>query len=147
MTDGTARAGRAGRVAVVPFPDHLNTASAASVGEQIAGGDTADRAAVVIADLSATSSCDRGGAEALISAYHAAALSQAELRLVVTAPAVARLVSEAGLDRLVPVFPSVVAASAVRPAGEEAAEAPAAPGAPPRPAAGSRTATPPRDPG
>ena len=127
MTDGTARAGRAGRVAVVPFPDHLNTASAASVGEQIRAA-YADRAAVVIADLSATSSCDRGGAEALISAYHAAALSQAELRLVVTAPAVARLVSEAGLDRLVPVFPSVVAASAVLAAGDEAAEATAAPG-------------------
>ena len=122
----------------MPFPEHLDAASAASAGEQMRAA-ISDRAAVVIADLSATSSCDRAGADALIRAYHAAALSQAELRLVVTAPAVARLVSEAGLDRLVAVFPSVVAASAVRPAGEEAADAPAAPGAPPRPAAGSRT--------
>jgi len=116
MTDGIGPAERAGRIAVVAFPEHVDAASAASIGDQLRAA-LGNGAAVVIADLSATAWCDRAGVDALIHAYHVAAVSNAELRLVVRAPAVGRLVSDAGLDRLVAVFRSVEAAAAQGPGG------------------------------
>ena len=116
MTDGIVPAERADRLAVVAFPEHVDAASAASIGDQLRVA-VGNGAAVVIADMSATARCDRAGADALIHAYYVAAVSNAELRLVVRAPAVGRLVAEAGLDRLVAVFRSVEAAIAESPGG------------------------------
>jgi PAS domain S-box-containing protein len=116
MTEGIVPAEWTGRVAAVAFPEHVDAASAASIGDQLRAG-LGKGAAVVIADMSATASCDRAGVDALIHAYHVAAVSNAELRLVVRAPAVDRLVSDAGLDRLVAVFRSVEAAAAGGPGG------------------------------
>ena len=67
-------------------------------------------AAVVIADMSATAWCDYAGVDAVARACQRAAVCRAELRLVVTAPAVWRLLAAEGLDRLVPVYSSVEAA-------------------------------------
>jgi len=111
MTDGIAPAEWIGRIAVVALPEHVDAARAASVGDQLKAA-LGKGAAVVIADMSATESCDRAGVDALIHAYHQAAVSNADLRLVVRASAVSRLVSDAGLDRLVAVFRSVQAAAA-----------------------------------
>jgi PAS domain S-box-containing protein len=111
MADEIGAVGWAGPVAVVPSPEHLNASGAAGMGDQIRAA-LRDGAAVLVADMSATSWCDRAGLDALIRAYQLAAVSQAELRLVVTGAAVGRLVSDAGLDRLVPVFGSVEAAMA-----------------------------------
>ena len=111
MTDGVVSAGWTGQFEVVAFPEHVDAARAASAGDQLRAA-LGRGAAVVIADMSATAWCDRAAVDALIHAYHAAAVSNAELRLVVCAPAVDRLVSEAGLDRLVAVFRSVDAAAA-----------------------------------
>jgi anti-anti-sigma factor len=116
MTEGIVPAGWTGRLVVVASPEHVDAASAASIGDQLRAAFSKG-AAVVIADMSATSWCDRAGVDALIHAYHVAAVSNAELRLVVRAPAVDRLVSGAGLDRLVPVFRSVEAAAALGPGG------------------------------
>jgi anti-anti-sigma factor len=116
MTDGIVPAEWTGRFALVAFPEHVNAASAASIGDQLRAA-LGKGAAVVIADLSATEWCDRAGVDALIHAYHVAAVSNAELRLVVRAPDVDRLVSEAGLDRLVAVFRSVEAAAEGGPGG------------------------------
>ena len=66
-------------------PELLDASSAAAVSEQILAA-IGNGAAVVIADMSATTSCDRSGVDALIRAYHLAAASEAELRLVVGVP-------------------------------------------------------------
>ena len=83
--------------------------NAAQIREQLLA--VFDRGAVVvIADMSATAWCDYIGVDAVARACQRAAVCRAELRLVVTAPAVRRLLAAEGLDRLVPVYSSVEAA-------------------------------------
>ncbi len=67
-------------------------------------------APVVIADMSATAWCDYVGADTVVRACQLAAVHQAGLRLVATAPAVKRLLAAEGVDRLVPVYSSMEAA-------------------------------------
>jgi anti-anti-sigma factor len=98
-----------GRRAVVAFPEHVDMSNAAQIREQLLA--VFDRGAVVvIADMSATAWCDYIGVDAVARACQRAAVCRAELRLVVTAPAVRRLLAAEGLDRLVPVYSSVEAA-------------------------------------
>ncbi len=89
--------------------------------DQPAGGDDASRAhrqvnagrvreqlllvinrgaVALIADLAATLSCDYSGTDALARACQRAAASGTELRIVVTADVVRRVLSLSGLDRL-----------------------------------------------
>ena len=111
MAEGIDPAIRASRPAVVGFPARLDGSNTALVGEQLLVA--LDRgAAVVIADMSATAWCDHAGVATLVRAHHRALVRQAELRLVVSAPAVRQLVSDEGLDRLVAVYPSLEAAVA-----------------------------------
>ena len=85
--------------------------NAAQIREQLLA--VFDRGAVVvIADMSATAWCDYVGVDAVARACQRAAVCRAELRLVATAPAVRRLLAAEGLDRLVPVYSSVEAATA-----------------------------------
>jgi anti-anti-sigma factor len=102
------------RQAVIGLPEHIDVSNAAQIREQLLSvinrGATA-----LIADMTATISCDHGGTEAVERAYQRAVISGTELRLVVTAPIVRRLLSIAGLDRLVSIYPSVEAAAAARP--------------------------------
>lgn len=101
----------AGRRAVVTFPEHVDGSNAAQIREQLLAAFD-NGAAVVIADMSATASCDHAGVNAVSLAYQQAAIRRAELRLVATTPAVQRLLAAQGLDRLVPVYPSMEAAFA-----------------------------------
>ena len=110
MTEGIDPAVLAGRQAVVSFPARVDGPDAARIGEQLLVA--LDGAGVVIADLSATASCDYAGVDALVRAYQGALVRQAELRLVVSAPAVRQMVSAEGLDRLVAMYPSLEAAVA-----------------------------------
>jgi PAS domain S-box-containing protein len=109
MTDGMAPAGRTDVSAVVVFPEQVDERTAAEAGDQLVAAFRRG-AEVVVADLSGTTWCDQAGVEALMRAYRYGVICQAELRLVVSAPAVGQLVREAGLDRLVPVYPLVHAA-------------------------------------
>jgi anti-anti-sigma factor len=94
---------------VVAFPEHVDMSNAAQIREQLLA--VFDRGAVVvIADMSATAWCDYIGVDAVARACQRAAVCRAELRLVVTATAVRRLLAAEGLDRLVPVYSSVEAA-------------------------------------
>ncbi|MGO8957339.1 MAG: PAS domain S-box protein [Streptosporangiaceae bacterium] len=111
MTDGIVSADWTGRFAVVAFPEHVDASTAPGISDQLRAA-VGKGTAVVIADMSATAWCDRAGVDALMHAYQLAAVSNAELRLVVREPAVGRVVSDAGLDRLVAVFRSVEAAAA-----------------------------------
>jgi PAS domain S-box-containing protein len=136
MAEGKEPAPGAGQP-VVAFPEHVDVSNATQVGDELLTA-FADGAAVVIADMSATVSCDGACADVVALACQRAAVRQAELRLVATAPAVRQLLAEQGLDRLVAVYPSVAAAVATEPPdGPDPAGNLAPPmAAPPRPGGG-----------
>lgn len=66
----------------------------------------------LIVDMTATASCDHACVDALARAYHRATINGTQVRLVVTAPAVRRMLSVEGIDRLVSIYPTVEAATA-----------------------------------
>lgn len=103
----------AGKQAVVTLPEDIDLSNVGQIREQLL--TVINRgAAVLIADMTATISCDYAGAEALIRAYRRAVMSGTDLRLAVTAQIVRRVLSYNGLDRLVSIYPSLEAAQAVR---------------------------------
>jgi anti-anti-sigma factor len=103
----------AGKQAIVTLPEDIDISNAGQIREQLL--TVINRgAAVLIADMTATISCDYVGAEAIIRAYQRAVISGTDLRLVVTAQIVRRVLSYKGLDRLVSIYPSLEAAQAVR---------------------------------
>ena len=100
-----------GRQAVVVLPEHIDVSNASQIREELLW--VINRGAVaVIADMTATLSCDHSGADAVTRAYQRAVASGTQLRLVVTAPIVRRVLAINGLDRLVPVYPCLEAATA-----------------------------------
>ena len=72
--------------------------------------------------MTATLSCDHAGADAVVRAYQRALVTGTQLRLVVTAHIVRRVLSLNGLDRFIPIYPCLEAAIA---AGAPAVEGPA----------------------
>jgi anti-anti-sigma factor len=103
----------AGGQAVVTLPEHIGISNAGQVREELLS--VINRGATtLIADMTATVSCDHAGADAVIRAWQRATASGAELRLVVTAQVVARVLGLVGLDRTVSVYPSLDAATAAR---------------------------------
>lgn len=115
----------AGKQAIVTLPEDIDVSNADQIREQLL--TVINRgAAVLIADMTATVSCDYAGGEAVIRAYQRAAISGTDLRLVVAAQIVRRVLSYNGLDRLVPIYPSLEAAQAVRAPAEELALLPRA---------------------
>jgi anti-anti-sigma factor len=69
-------------------------------------------AAVLIADMTGTASCDHAGADAIARACQRAGISGTQVRLVATALGVRRVLSIEGLDRMVPIYPTLEAAVA-----------------------------------
>jgi anti-sigma B factor antagonist len=67
---------------------------------------------LLIADLSKTSFCDSAGVSALVRVFRRAATSESAMRMVASTPAVQRVLSITGVDRLVDTFPSVAASLA-----------------------------------
>jgi anti-anti-sigma factor len=109
---------------VVTFPEYVDAPDAARIGEQLLAA-LGSGAITLIADMSATVWCDQAGVDAVARAYQRAAAGQAELRLVICAPEVRRLMSAEGLDRLVPVYASLeVALAAGTPDGPGAGDPP-----------------------
>ena len=91
-----------GQQAVVAVPEHVDESTAGQIQDEflsvINGGANA-----LIADMTATISCDHAGAGAVVRTFQRAVTSCTELRLVVTAPHVSRVLSISGVDRLVPI--------------------------------------------
>src|SRR5271165_3792247 len=88
------------RLAIVVLPEHFGLPDVGQIREQLLS--VLNRGAtVLIADLSATVSCDHAGSEALARVYQRAVSSGTELRLVVTSEIVRRVLSISGVDRLV----------------------------------------------
>lgn len=93
------------------LPEHIDVSNAGQIREELLA--LVNRGAhVLIADMTATQSCDHAGADAVVRAYQRGVLAGAQLRLVVTAPIVRRALSLNGLDRLVSIYPSLEAAVA-----------------------------------
>jgi anti-anti-sigma factor len=96
---------------VVTLPGHVGMPDSGPIRGQLLR--LVDRgAAVLIADMTGTVSCDHSGADALVRACQRASVSGAQLRIAVTAPVVRRVLEASGLDRLVSIYPSVEAAVA-----------------------------------
>ena len=103
----------AGRQALVVLPEHIDVSNAGQIREELLS--VINRGAeALIADMTATLSCDNAGADAVARAYQRAVTSRTELRLVVTSGVVLRMLGMTGVGRLVPVYPSVEAALAAR---------------------------------
>jgi anti-sigma B factor antagonist len=95
---------------IVTMPAKIDMTNTADVSDDVAEAIATD-ARVVIADLSATTFCDSAGIRSLLVMAYQAADSDAELRLVVQANgAVQRIIDLMGLNRLLPVYPTVDAA-------------------------------------
>ena len=102
-----------GRQAVVALPEHIDVSNASQIREELLWVINRS-AAALIADMTATLSCDQSGADAVMRAYQRALASGTQLRLVVTAQIVRRVLDLRGLDRLVSVYPTLEAAAAAR---------------------------------
>jgi anti-anti-sigma factor len=100
-----------GRQAVVAFPGHVDITNVDQLRDRLLAVINRG-AAVLIADMTGTASCDHAGVEAIARACQRAAIGGTRVRLAVTAPAVRRVLAIEGLDRLVPIYPSLEAATA-----------------------------------
>ncbi len=111
MPDDVSPVRWTGNQAVVTFPEHVDASNAGAIRELLLRLVN-QGAAAVIADMSATVSCDHGGADALARAHQRASVNGTRLRVVATAPVVRRVLAASGLDRLVSMYPSLDAALA-----------------------------------
>jgi anti-anti-sigma factor len=100
-----------GLQAVVRLPEHLDVFSAAEVSDALLAAINRGAAALTV-DMTATVSCDHAGADALVRVYKRAVISGTQFQLVITAPVVRRMLSLSGIDRVVPVYPSMETAAA-----------------------------------
>jgi anti-sigma B factor antagonist len=110
--------------AIMTLPGQVDVSNAGQIREQLLSLINRGVAAL-ITDMTATLSCDHAGADALMRVYQRAVISGTHLRLVLTNPIVQRVLSVNGLDRLIPIYPSLDAAVA---AGTERQEVPDKPG-------------------
>jgi anti-sigma B factor antagonist len=111
MPDGPCPVRWAGRQAVVTLPGHIDASNSAQIRNQLLEL-IGQHAAMLIADMTGTVSCDHNGTDSLLRACQRAAVSGRQLRVAVTAPVVRRILDAIGLDRLVSIYPSVQAAVA-----------------------------------
>lgn len=107
----------AGRLAVVMLPGEIDVANAPAILGKLLS--VLDREPVtLIVDMTATTFCDSAGVNAVLRAYKRASAAGIELRLVMPVPAVRRVFTVTGLDRLIDTYPSLAASLAGRPPGE-----------------------------
>ena len=97
-----------GQVAVVTLPAEIDVTNAEAVGEELLAVLN-QSTALLVADMTSTNFCDSSGVSALVRVFRRAASSGQAMRLAVSMPAVQRVLSITGVDRLVNVYPSVAA--------------------------------------
>jgi anti-sigma B factor antagonist len=97
-----------GQVAVVTLPVEIDVTNADTIGDELFAVLN-QSAALLVADMSKTNFCDSSGVSALVRAFRRADASGQAMRFVVSTPAVQRVLSITGVDRLVGVYPSVAA--------------------------------------
>jgi len=94
---------------VVALPAEIDMANADGVGEQLRSAFTPG-VPIVVADMTLTMFCDSYGMHALVLAHRCAAAHHAQLHLAVPDTRVRQVLKLTGLDRLLPVYPSLGAA-------------------------------------
>jgi anti-anti-sigma factor len=99
-----------GQYAVVTLPAEIDVTNADEVRQALLAAASHD-VAVLIIDMSATTFSDSAGVHAIIAAHKKAAATGTQLRLVATA--VLRILTLAGVDQLIPIYPTLQAALAV----------------------------------
>lgn len=102
----------AGRQAVVTFPGHIDTSNASQLSDRLLAVINLG-AEILVGDLTGTLSCDHSAVAAVARACQRAAIGGTRVRLVVTASAVRRVLAIEEIDRLVPIYPTLEAATAV----------------------------------
>ena len=100
-----------GQVAVVTLPVEIDVTNADAVRDDLLSVMN-QGATLLIADMSATNFCDSAGVSALVRTFRQANTGTSAMRLVVSTPAVQRVLSLTGVDRLVGIYPSVAASLA-----------------------------------
>lgn len=100
---------------IVALPAEIDVMNAEQIGRELREAFRPG-VAVVIADMSATTYCDSSGMRALLLARDAAIAHRAQLRLVIPAGQVLRVLSLLGFDRLLQVYPSLGLALSAGPA-------------------------------
>ena len=108
-----------GQQAVVTLPQHIDHSNADQIREQLLWLINRG-AAVLVADLTGTVSCDNCAIDALARAYVRAVENGTELRLVVASYGVRRVLSSSGRDRIIPVYTDVEATVPALPGRREA---------------------------
>jgi anti-anti-sigma factor len=103
-----------GQQAVVAFPGQIDVSNVDQLRDRLLSVINRG-AAVLVADMTGTLSCDHAAMDAIARAYQRAVVSGTQLRLVVTAPVIRRVLGIEGLDRLVSIYPSLEAAAAAGP--------------------------------
>jgi anti-sigma B factor antagonist len=101
---------------VVALPVEIDIANARRVRQELYSA-LATGAAVVVADMTATTFCDSMGCRALIMAHRQARAGNAELRLAVPSAGVLRVMAITCMDKVLRIYPSLDAALAARPTG------------------------------
>jgi anti-anti-sigma factor len=102
-----------GRQALIALPEQIDMANAGSIREELLSVINRGAEALIV-DMTATISCDQAGAKAVARAYQRAMVSGIELRLAVTSDVVLQMLGVTGVGHVVPVYPSVEAASVAR---------------------------------
>jgi anti-sigma B factor antagonist len=100
-----------GRTAVVALPAEVDITNADQVREDLLSVLN-QGAVLLVADLGTTTFCDSAGVSALARAFRRARASHSEMRLVVSTPAVRRVLAVTGIDRLLDIYPNVTSALA-----------------------------------
>jgi anti-anti-sigma factor len=106
----------AGRQAIVTFPGQVDVSNVGQLRDRLLS--VINRGAgVLIADMTDTVSIDHAAVDAIARAYQRAAANGTQLRLVVAALVIRRVLTIEGLDRLVSIYPVLEAAIAERAPG------------------------------
>jgi len=95
----------------VTLPAEIDVTNADQIREALLGVVN-QGAAALVADMSKTTFCDSTGVSALVRTLKRATASGGGMRLVVDSPAVHRVLSITGVDRLMSIYPSVAASLA-----------------------------------
>lgn len=96
----------AGPPVIVPLPSEIDITNSSAAWASLR--DMLDNRDLVIADMTGTTFCDSSGLRMLVAARDRAASSGSTLRIVVKPDgSVARVLSIAGLDRMLPIYASV----------------------------------------
>jgi anti-anti-sigma factor len=109
-------------LAVITMPTTIDMAATRRLCGQL--GSALASATTVIADMTATRSCDSSAVRILLMAQEQAAATGVDLRLVVSSASVLRVLAATGADWLLPVYPRLE--DALAPGTGAAAPGPAA---------------------